>query len=946
MRKFLLFFLLMMLFLIPTNIVVAEGSDLPTETIVVHYFRYGGDYEDWNFWVWAYQPVSGEGNAYQLTSENGSLLFDEFGAYAIIDAKKFIGSTKLGIIVRKGNWAEKDISQDRYFDFPSTSINGIHHLYLVQNDVRIGSKIDDPNGPDKSDRLLNAFFKTEYQVSFLTTKAITKEAIAFFVDGVLTNFSYQLTNLQGTITLTDKVDLTKKYQMKVNFNDQIKTYDITFDGIYDSPSFEAAFGYDGNDLGATIIDGKTQFRLWAPIASNVELNLYSTGSPTKSTTGINIPGGKDTPDQVITMTKDIKGTWLLVINENLHGTYYTFSVTNGSLTHEVIDPYAKTAGINGVRGMVIDFSQINPTNFSYNNRPSNIVNPTDAIIYELHVRDLTSHSSWNGNNNNRAKYLGLVEKGTSYQGVTTGFDHIIELGVTHVQLLPFFDFGVIDEVKVNDPKYQNIPVGAFNWGYMPMNFNALEGSYSQDPYDGAVRVVEMKKVVTEFTKNNIRLNMDVVYNHTGESANSNFNLILPGYYHRMTPNGSFSNGSGTGNETASERYMMRKFMIDSVTFWAKEYNISGFRFDLMALHDIETMNQIVTNLRQIDPTIMVYGEPWNGGTTPLSSNIAADKPNLKNMPYVGAFNDDTRDGIKGSVFNAKDTGFIQGNIESKNIQKIKYGIVGGINYSGLQTNDLSYQMFWHTSPIKTINYVACHDNNTLYDKLMLSTTSRQKEFIPMMVKQANAIVLASQGIPFIHAGDEFMRSKPALSGSGYDSNSYESPDSVNQLRWDDKAREENLDVFNYYKGMISLRKNHPAFRMTSSTEINNNLTFLYEDNPKLIAYSINNNANGDDWKRILVIHNSSFDETVKLPSGNDWHLVANTKKAGNQVIKTYQGGANLTIWQYETVILYQASTENVEPIPPKNGCGSGTTILLINLITLASLSYLALKKKH
>lgn len=944
MKKITLFFLLLIMLFVPSKIVVAE-SELPTETIIVHYFRFSGDYKDWNFWIWPYQPVGGEGSAYQLATNDGEYLFDDFGSYAIIDASKYKGSTSLGIIVRKGDWAEKDISQDRHFDLPDTSPNGVHHIYLVQNDVRIGYQIDDPNGPEKTDRLLNAYFKTEYQINFLTTKAITKDQIELTIDGVITDFNYQLTNLNGVITLSNKVDLTKNYVLKINFGDNIKQYDVTFDGIYDSPSFEEAFAYDGNDLGAIIVDNQTHFCLWAPIASSVKLNLYSTGSPTRSTTGITIPNGKDTPDEVISMTKDVKGTWVVSINENLHGTYYTYSVTNGSLTHEVIDPYAKTTGINGVRGMVIDFNQVNPIDFNYNTRANNMVNATDAIIYELHVRDLTSHSSWNGTSVNRAKYLGLIEKDTSYKGVTTGFDHILELGVTHVQLLPFFDFGVVDEVRVNETKYQNMKVGAFNWGYMPMNFNALEGSYSSNPYDGAARVTEMKTVVTEFTKNNLRLNMDVVYNHTGESSNSNFHLILPGYYHRMTSTGNFSNGSGTGNETASERYMMRKFMVDSVIFWATEYNISGFRFDLMALHDTETMNQIVTKLRQIDPTIMVYGEPWNGGQTPLSSNIAADKQNLSKMPSVGAFNDDTRDGIKGSVFNAKETGFVQGNIDVKNMQKIKYGVVGGIAYPGLASNNLSYQMFWHTSPLKTINYVACHDNNTLYDKLMLSTTIKQKEYIPMMVKLANAIVLTSQGVAFIHAGDEFMRSKPAFDGIGYDSNSYESPDSTNQMRWDIKAKDENLDVFNYYKGMIALRKAHPAFRMTTSLDIINNLTFMYEDNNKLIAYSLNNNAGGDNWKRILVIHNSSLDQTVKLPSGDDWHLVANSRKVSSEAFRAYKAGSDFTVWQYETVILYQAPSQIVDPTPPKSGCGSKTALLLTNLITVMALGTFIIKKK-
>ena len=399
------------------------------------------------------------------------------------------------------------------------------------------------------------------------------------------------------------------YVFKGKFNNGLNTYVITYDGIYGSSAFEEAYGYDGDDLGAIAKENSTSFRLWAPIATKVTLNLYATGTPEAY-------GGIDKPKETVSMIKSIKGTLQITFPSNLHGTYYTYSVTNGSTTNEVVDPYAKSAGVNGLRGMVIDFSKINPDDFTYNTRANNISSPTDAIIYELHVRDLTSHSSWTGPEEYRGKFLGLTVEGTTYEGVTTGLDHIKELGVTHVQLLPIFDFGVIDEAN---------PKKDFNWGYMPINFNIPEGSYSTDPYDGVSRVVELKQATTALNKNNIGVIMDVVYNHTGQSADSNFNLILPGYYYRMNDDGSFSNGSGTGNETASERYMMRKFMVDSVTFWATEYNLSGFRFDLMGLHDTETMNEIVTALKAIDENILIYGEPWTGGDTPLDKDLTADK---------------------------------------------------------------------------------------------------------------------------------------------------------------------------------------------------------------------------------------------------------------------------------------------------------------------------------
>ncbi|HKM29614.1 MAG TPA: type I pullulanase, partial [Bacilli bacterium] len=563
---------------------------------------------------------------------------------------------------------------------------------------------------------------------------------------------------------------------------------------------------------------------------------------------------------------------------------------------------------------------INPQGFAYNTRANNINAATDAIIYELHVRDLTSHSSWDGPEEYRGKFLGLTVAGTTYEGATTGLDHIKELGVTHVQLLPIFDFGVIDEANQKND---------FNWGYMPINFNVPEGSYSTDPFDGINRVVELKKTTTVLNNNNLGVIMDVVYNHTGKSADSNFDLIIPGYYFRMNEDGSFSNGSGTGNETASERYMMQKFMVDSVLFWATEYNLSGFRFDLMALHDTETMNIIASKLKGIDKNILIFGEPWNGGANLLDEAIAAGKVNLVDMPDVGAFNDEIRDGIKGSVFGAADKGFIQGNTKPDIINKMKYGVVGGIEHPGVTTKGLSYDMYWHTSPTKTINYVSAHDNNTLYDKIILSTTTKQRDLRDDMQKQANAIVLTSQGIVFLHAGVEFLRSKPKV-GGGYDENSYESPDSANQLRWDLKVKKDNLACFEYYKGLIALRKAHPAFRMTSATEVVKNLTFLYEDQSGLLAYKIENFANNDTWGTILVIHNNCNKQlvTLNLPAGQ-WNLVTNSTTAGTTIIKTYEDGATINLFASETVVLYQG--ERVIA----SGCSSCASANIVNYISMS-----------
>jgi pullulanase len=401
--------------------------------------------------------------------------------------------------------------------------------------------------------------------------------------------------------------------------------------------------------------------------------------------------------------------------------------------------------------------------------------------------------------------------------------------------------------------------------------------------------------------------MDVVYNHTGLSADSNFNLIIPGYYHRKTDTGAFSNGSGTGNETASERYMVRKFMVDSVLFWATEYNLSGFRFDLMALHDIETMELIAEELHAIDPTIMVYGEPWMGGTSPLPADQQAGKANLSQIDGVGAFNDDLRDGVKGSVFARAEGGFIQGNFSSNLIQRVRYGIAGGVAHPQVTGSALSNMRIWHTEPTKTINYVTAHDNNTLYDKLYQTLEEDgDLDLIPALMKQANAIVLLSQGVSFLHAGDEFMRSKPAENGKGFDHNSYQSPDSVNQLRWDLKAEADKMEIFEYYKDLIAFRKNHDALRMTTSGEVINNLEFIYTDETGIMAYTLTSGSTEDAFDEMLIIHNANRKASkLKLPTGGGWVLVGNQDQLSDEMISSYEGGSRISVPAHASYVLYR-----------------------------------------
>ncbi|MDL2292468.1 type I pullulanase [Acholeplasma sp. OttesenSCG-928-E16] len=872
MKKFLSLLILLLIPVFFTSFFKAEEN---INNLYIHYFRYSGDYTNWTVWVWQSKPESMEGVSIPLSDDETAAAFNYGAKVAIIPlTDSFADATEVGFIVRRGDWVEKDVDTDRFASIVDSG-DGNCHIYLVEGDPLIGTSIDDENGPSRTPKFKTGFFISENEIRFTATESVDPVDLKVYENDVLLSISATSMNTDnkgGVITIDKTLDYEKSYLIEVLFKSDNSTgsYAVTFDGVYDTDGFNNAFQYDKDDLGATVKDGKTTFKLWAPISSAVTLNIYSSGTPAS------FDGGTDAKLATHLMVKgdSDKGVFSLTLNEDLHGKYYTYDVTNGTKTNkDIVDPYAKSVGINGLRGLIVDFSKTNPSGFQDIELPDNMTNNVDAIIYELHVRDLSIHESWNGSSINRGRYLGLIEENTKYQGVTTGFDHIKELGVTHVQLLPFFDYGnAIDESKQDDSEYNS-----FNWGYMPLNFNSLEGNYSANPYDGLVRINEFKQVVKAYADAGIRINMDVVYNHTGQSADSNFHLIVPGYYHRLTSSGAFSNGSGTGNETASERSMVRKFIVDSVLFYATEYKLGGFRFDLMALHDIKTMEEIAAKLHEIDDTIMVYGEPWTGGTSTLPVSNQASKSNINKIDGVGAFNDSLRDGVKGSVFDQAGPGFVQGNYSPLNA--VKYGITGGITHQ-----DNTGFVAWHQDPNKTINYVTCHDNNTLYDKLYLSleATEQDLSLIPLLSKQANAYVLLAQGVSFLHAGDEFLRSKPL--DDGFDHNSYQSPDSVNQIRWNLKV--ENKEVNDYYKGLIAFRKAHPSLRMADAQNINDNLRFVYRDTRGFIAYSITNDSSNDPIKTILVLHNSNTsDIKVTLPSGN-WNVYVNGTTAGNDIIET------------------------------------------------------------
>lgn len=596
--------------------------------------------------------------------------------------------------------------------------------------------------------------------------------------------------------------------------------------------------YTGNDLGLTYSPRQSVFRIWSPVAEEAELLFYKDGS-----------GG--TPIKTIPLQKSSSGTWKATYPGDHKGLFYTFRVKiDGRWMNEVPDPYAKATGVNGKRAMVVDLRATNPAGWTVDKSPV-FKSKTDAIIYELHVRDASIAA--NSGISNKGKFLGLTESGTkSPAGLSTGLDHIKEMGVTHVHLLPFYDINSVDESMPGKEKY--------NWGYDPLNYNVPEGSYATDATDGVTRIKEFKQLVKTFHQHGLRVVMDVVYNHTALTEQSNFNQLVPGYYYRQTTDGRFSNATACGNETASERPMMRKFILESMKYWVQEYHIDGFRIDLMGVHDIETMNLVSRELHKIRPDILLYGEGWTAGSSPLPDSARALKRYAYKLDRVAVFSDDIRDGIKGSVFNHEDRGFASGKPGME--ESIKFGIVASCPHPQVNYNSVNYSKAPYASqPHHTVTYAECHDNHVLWDKLAISAKDAMAAQREKMHRLALSIVMTSQGIPFLHAGTEFLRTKKGVE------NSFESPDSINAIDWSLKAA--NAGVMDHVKKLVQLRKAHPAFRMTSAKHIASHIKFL--DMPEgMVGYSINGAAVNDRWKKIVVVFNGSGKTAhVPLPEG-EW----------------------------------------------------------------------------
>ena len=794
------------------------------------------------FWIW---PEGGNGQGYPVEA-------DAYGCKTVVNLPESV--KRAGFIACYGcsstsgsSWigGTKDVDADRFVDMNARRVT----IYLKSGDENIYfSSNGGSEDVAKNFKMaaMTGFTTIRYTVS-PAVKITSLSQVKVYQEGreipVTALSSLNNKVVFGDLTVGEQLDISKPYELEIEGYGRKAVIPTT---VFDSQEFIDNYTYSGNDLGAYINGSATTFKVWAPTASKVVLNLYSAGN-----------GGETIAN--VDMVKGEKGVWSYTAENCGHGTYYTYTVTTSVGTQETADPYAKAAGVNGNRSMVVDLSKTDPEGWN-KDKVVSLDSYTDAVIWEIHVRDFSNTID---SSQYKGKYLAFTERGlVNEHGISVGVDYLLELGITHVHLLPVYDYGSVDEANPS-----------FNWGYDPKNYNVPEGSYSTDPYNGEVRITEFKQMVQALHDVGIGVIMDVVYNHTYD-ANSAFNKIVPYYYYRYNPDGTNTNASGCGNDTASERYMFGKFMVDSVSYWASEYNLDGFRFDLMGLHDLATMDAVEDAVHKINPNAIIYGEGWTMGNT-IDGSAQANQTQIGKIEKVedsagavSVFNDAIRDGLKGSVFDELGKGYING-AAAANMGKVQFGINGG------QGTGAS----WKVPGAAVINYMSAHDNNTLWDKLAMANADATVEERLAMNRLGAVILMISKGTPFWQAGEEMLRSKPDGKG-GFDENSYCSSDEVNNIVWDALAPNSNeLRMMSYYQGLIAMRKQYEIFRGAEDVTVTfTNLTggamaCLFE------------NAQGQ--KALVVLNPSSTALTYQLEGS--WNLVANGTMAGTSVLATESG---------------------------------------------------------
>lgn len=638
---------------------------------------------------------------------------------------------------------------------------------------------------------------------------------------------------------------------------------------YSTEEFENEYTYTGNDLGVTFSGEEIYVKCWSPYADAVSVRVFLTGD-VKTDTKI-----QDT----IAMTKGEKGVWSAALSREIfENQYYDYEVRFGKNIVTACDPYAKAVGVNGNRAMFLDLSVTNPDGWDEDRNPNQDMPWTDMLIYELHTRDFSADES--SGIKNKGKFLGLVETGTEYtQGeitVKTGLDHLKELGVTHLHLLPFCDYGSLDEALEYDKEL-------YNWGYDPLNYNVPEGTYSTDPFHGEVRVRELKETIQKLHNNGISVVMDVVYNHTYNEEYC-YNKLVPAYFHRISEDMVNSDGSACGNDTATERNMVSKFIADSVEYWAREYHIDGFRFDLMGLIDVNTMNEIRRRLDNVRPNIIIYGEGWKLDTGITKDVDLATQANTCKMDRVAMFSDNIRDAIKGSVFKEDEKGYISGEI--KDVEELKLAVMGAPE--------------WAQTPAQVVNYTSCHDNYTLFDKIALCNPDISFEERVKQNKLAIGIVMLSQGIAFMHAGEEILRTKVDSNGE-YVSDSVRSCDCVNAIKWSDLVKPEYMDVYQYYIGLVKLRKDTELLRFPCPKCVKSAVSFYETDDVHVICYKIEK-----EGKSVIVAFNGDdISHEIQIKEGLDGYqyYVAEGKASATPLKSVASGTSSLSICAKEIIVL-------------------------------------------
>lgn len=843
---------------VPSSSEEPSIPEVEGDYVAIHYQRMDSNYSKWALWLW---EKGYDGAQYEF---NGT---DDYGAIAMYSLNTWsekVTANGLGFIVKASSLWTKDVEADRFIDFNKLTKgeDGGYHIYLLTGDENIYIN------PEREyiDEVSVCEFISFNQVKISCINPVS--TITIYENGaVMHNENFAGADVENYIYEFEEgkeVSLANSYSVEVKFYQSGRTItkNISFKNLYTSTQFADAYNYSGDDLGATHSSTSTIFKVWSPVSTEIVLRIYDNGTPVSVDAALGSDEYVEYP-----MTKNA-GTFECEVQGDLEGKYYTYVVTNGVYqSKEIVDPYAKSAGVNGLRGMIVDFSKTNPEGWS--EVVPHQYDKKSLTVYETHISDISSSITWSNNPSHleyAKKFKGAYLSGTTYTKdettVATGFDHIKELGVNAVQFVPIFD-QANDEVDLQ-----------FNWGYNPLNYNVLEGGYSSNPHDGYNRIREFKELVQAYNKEGINIIMDVVYNHVNGAVMSNFDVLMPEYYYRYTSDGILSNGSGCGNETASEMPMFRKFMIDSAAFWAKEYKLGGFRYDLMALHDIETMNQVVEKLYTINPSICVYGEPWAGGDTPLAGASQAKQANANKYVGYGQFNDQMRDaliagGMKGATTLAWITNEEIVN-KATDTPKIRKGIQGYTYSTDVLVED----------PDKTVNYVTCHDNYTLVDRFAAAGIADEVTAKKMAIL-SNSVVFTSQGITFMLAGEEFLRTK------GGDHNSYQSSYEVNELNYDLKIKHQ--DMVEIYKKLLSFKQNVNGMHLDKEgcanlTISSNSLanTFYYE-----IADTLND-------KTYIVYHrNGAFaDEEISVDlSGYELYLSTtdnNKVLSENTIVKPFE----------------------------------------------------------